>query len=443
MKKTFTLSLALALTVSVYADGLQIFNCGKGIPGVDEPQLMGLGISPDGHYICGPTENGSGLFIADRFTGDVKWAIAEGDEGGELRHVDNNGIAVGFNYAGTKFDFATGTQTPVVAPEGYRYILCEDITADGSMIVGSMAGESFTTEAAYSKDGGEWVLLPQPTADDLGIYFDKILAGSAAKYVSNDGKIILGYVGSFTIPMAWIMNDKGEYEIDFFPMRYIKESEEDSDEAHILYSLSAMYLNMSDNGKYISLLGMVRDETIEDYLNVPVIYNTETRDITVYKGVQKIDETLSGLYPTAICDDGTFIGTIGQPFFGEFGCFIMKAGETEAQTYNEAFPAFKEKLGTSEEYGFNMPTGMSADGKYLLGYTYYCEDYNDEDADAYYLTYVIERDPDSSIESISVDTAPAVTESIYGIDGQRRATLTKGLNIIRMSDGTARKVMVK
>ena len=65
MKKTFTLFLGLALCSSINAQTIKFLTLGIGIPGFDEPQLMGQGISPDGKYVCGSIEMGSGYFIAD------------------------------------------------------------------------------------------------------------------------------------------------------------------------------------------------------------------------------------------------------------------------------------------------------------------------------------------------------------------------------------------
>ena len=42
--------------------------------------------------------------------------------------------------------------------------------------------------------------------------------------------------------------------------------------------------------------------------------------------------------------------------------------------------------------------------------------------------------------SVSVKTAPAAR---FAVDGKRLSAPQRGLNIIRMSDGTVRKVMVK
>lgn len=84
MKKFLTFSLALALGATLAAEDVRIFKCSEdGIPGQTGPQLMGFSMSADGHYICGTIEQGAGLFIADTFTGEVKWMV-DGEHGSEM-----------------------------------------------------------------------------------------------------------------------------------------------------------------------------------------------------------------------------------------------------------------------------------------------------------------------------------------------------------------------
>lgn len=444
MKKFLILGTLLSiLAASSYADGLKILSCGIGTPGIQEPQLMGLGISPNGKYICGPIENGTGIFVADRESGQVKYKLI-GENCSELRGVDDNGLAIGYvDDDGALFSFDTGEESFIKAPEGYRYVLGEAVTNDGNLMVGSLTGKSFDTKAAYCNinNGDEWISLPYPSQEELGDLNGTLQEGSAAKRVSADGKVILGYLGSFTVPMMWVMNKNGEYETDFFPLRFLKLTEEDiANDERPLYSISAMYFSLSNNGRFAALLGLVKNKESGDYLSVPVIYNTETKSITIYDCPQPCDLNGSGLYPLAICDDGTFVGTIGQPGFYSEGSFIMKAGQTIAETYNDAFPAFEEKLGWSDELGYNFPTSISADGKYILGYTFYCEDYFDENQDAYYVTYVISTDMDNSVKNFESESLTG-NEMIYSIDGRKLNRVSKGINIVRTPDGKVRKLL--
>ena len=47
---------------------------------------------------------------------------------------------------------------------------------------------------------------------------------------------------------------------------------------------------------------------------------------------------------------------------------------------------------------------------------------------------------DTGIEGKPMDNAPRV-DAVYDIDGRRTHSMKRGLNIVRMSDGTTRKVM--
>lgn len=441
MKKVFTLSLALAICGLGFADTVKVLSCGIGIPGQQEPQLQGLGISPNGKYVCGSIETGVGIFIADMESDEVIYTIATGDEGGELRHIDNNGLAVGIYENGITYSFQTETVTELPIPEGYRSSLCEDITEDGSMIVGSLSGGNFETHAAYKIGDGEWQLLPTPTEEEicgLNVRYET----SAAKQVSGDGKVIFGFLGSFTIPIVWVRNDAGEYEYNFFPAKYLKLTEDDIDnEERPLYGISAHYLDVSNNGRYLSMLGIILINN--DAFNVPVVYDLEADELIVYAEPQEIDESLAGLYPTSIDNDGTFIGCIGTPYFRSVGSFIWKKGEPAAQLFTEVFPEFAKIFAESDSLGFNIPTCMSADGRYIMGYTYVSDDFYDQSSPAYYVTYVIDRDGVSGVETVSGEAGAVQPKAIFDINGVRHNELTKGVNVVLMSDGSVKKVIKK
>ena len=81
---------------------------------------------------------------------------------------------------------------------------------------------------------------------------------------------------------------------------------------------------------------------------------------------------------------------------------------------------------------------MSADGRYIIGYTFYCEDIDDEEAPAYEITYIIDRETNSAVSEIP---QAAGTEAIYSLDGHRLREMTKGINIVRGVDGKVRKVI--
>lgn len=432
MKKLFTLTLSFALCASVYADTTKMLKVGDGIPDQDEPSIIALAMSPNGKYVCGSAGYGMGFFVADVETNKVSWDFGDPDEeGNQLRNVDNNGLAIGFTTAGITYSI-DGVLTELETPEGeFRSVIGEALTNDGSMMLGSLVGSTFATQAAYSTNGSDWTFLPGPTAEQLAGL--KLSEGSAAKYVSADGKVILGCLGSFTIPVVWVKNDKGEYEIDVFPVRYLNETGEDD---RRLYGMSALYMHMSNNGRYVVFRGMIFDEDGDEWV-IPCVYDTVEKEMTYYDEVQEIDD-YSFLFPTRICDDGTFIGTIGL----EGPCFVMPAGQKQAKKFVDLYPSYAEIFGVSDEYGGCVPTGMSADGRYIAGYSWYCEDFFAEpELPHYYVTFIIDTMGDAGLVEGPVVDAQAVPEAYYTIDGKRLGAVAKGFNIVRMSDGTVRKVI--
>ncbi|MDE5795093.1 MAG: hypothetical protein K2I08_10290 [Muribaculaceae bacterium] len=444
MKKLITLSISCALAFPLFAESLRIFKCtDDGIPGQTEPQLMGFNISANGRYVCGTIDQGAGIFIANCLTGDVKWQSVGSSS--ELRGVDDNGLATGFvDDDGILFSFHSNDMTQLKTPEGVRYVLGEALTNDGSLIVGSYTSQSFNTMAAYSPNGDEWLALPYPTDEELGNLKEHISEMSAAKYVSADGKVILGHVGSFTFPIIWKLDDSGNYVPDCFPARYIKAAEEDLyDDTKELYGLSGLYTCMSNNGKYVGAVGVVRNDEKDDYYTVPVIYNTEEKTLRIYRELMDIDEMVIGTYPRAIANDGTFIGAIGLPLTGGAGTFIMRAGEDTPELFIDAFPEYEKMLGESDMVGFSVPTGISADGKQILGYAFYSEDLYGGDSPAYFLTYVLSIGSTENGVHRADSYEQSVAEAIYSIDGRKLSQIAKGLNIIRNADGSVSKILRK
>lgn len=439
MKKIFTLSLAIALCGAANAEKVNILTLGLGIPGIDEPQLMGLSISPDGQYVCGSIEYGEGIFSGNVFTNEFTYLPTDDLEGAELRDIDNNGLAIGYDGPGITYSI-DGVEKEIPTPEGYRYVLGEGLSNDGSVMIGSLMSKGYDAYGAYSVNGGEWTLLPLPDDELLGDCAD---SGSMAKYVSGDGKVILGHIGNFGPAILWVMNEDGEYEADPLFSKYVIMTEEDYDSEKELLGLFSM--GLSNNGKYAVFKGTI--ETEDGMMSVPAVYDIENQTMSVYKEPQDIDQYGVGLFPSAVANDGTFIGIIGMPIYGSYGSFIWKAGEQQAQTFCEAFPAFAEKFMIADMYGLNIPTSMSADGRYILGYSYYADDFfsEDEEEPAYYVTYVIDtKDVSTSINEIDAEVLQeAVPTAYYNLQGQRVSNMTKGVNIIRMSDGSVRKVINK
>lgn len=438
MKKFFTFGFAVALSVSAYSEGMKVLSPGPDIYDPIYCQLYGEAISGNGRYVSGAVNFGDGYFVADAFTGEVKYNVPDvGEDGCELRGVSNSGLGIGYASDGMTYSFATELVTFLKGPENSRGILGEGVTNDGSLFVGSI--KESNTKAAYSSNGAEWTKLTLPTDEEMLLLFNKVPDASAAKKVSGDGKVILGFVGDFSVPCLWTLNDKGEYEPDLFPIRYLKLNENDwNNDERPLIGVSAHYLSLSNNGRYVGLLGVIMKDGEK---NVPIVYDTQEKTLKVYSESQEIDEYYQGLYPLAISDDGTFIGTIDQPVFYSCGSFIMNAGETQAEMFINVFPEFNERYGTSDILGFNVPTGISADGRYIVGYTFYSDDYNDLSTPAWYETYVIDRGETVAVDQVA--SAQEAAKAIFSIDGRCLTEMTKGINIIRNADGSVKKILKK
>ena len=113
------------------------------------------------------------------------------------------------------------------------------------------------------------------------------------------------------------------------------------------------------------------------------------------------------------------------------------------ELFIDAFPEYEKMLGESDMVGFSVPTGISADGKQILGYAFYSEDLYGGDSPAYYLTYVLSLDSTEDGVGLVNSDMHSISDSIYSIDGRKLDRMTKGLNIIRNTDGSVSKILKK
>ncbi|MDD5781883.1 MAG: hypothetical protein PUD30_03295 [Muribaculaceae bacterium] len=94
-----------------------------------------------------------------------------------------------------------------------------------------------------------------------------------------------------------------------------------------------------------------------------------------------------------------------------------------------------------------LPEPMTTPGTYVLTisaqsiYFNYEEDssYIEWNPDDIVMTWTI----DDSGSVSSIETGPATISDIYGINGVRRSRLEKGLNVVKMTDGSYRKIIIK
>jgi len=103
MKRISTLLLAAAISITANAESTKMLKLGTLTPGVEEPGLVAQGISPNGKYVCGNLEMGMGYFIYNLENDECVYDVTSDPEGAELRHVNNNGLAIGYNGPGITF----------------------------------------------------------------------------------------------------------------------------------------------------------------------------------------------------------------------------------------------------------------------------------------------------------------------------------------------------
>lgn len=363
MKKVSIIVFALAICAMANAETtLKVLSFGslQG-PGLGEPGMIGLGISPDGRYVCGTLENAVGIFIGDLDSDKMIYAFSEGDDGGQLMNVNNEGVAIGFNgYPGVTFN-TEGIETILRVPDGFKYVVGQDLSADGSVAVGLMVGDGYQIFPAFSRNGDVWQKLPMPDMD-MGDYNTK---QCGARYISEDGKIILGYIGALGPATLWRLDDNGEYVADPFFDVYAMRTKEDKDHPYVTFEAQGM----SPDGHYVLIKVCTYSDGVPG-LNMPAVYDTQTQTLKVYDEEQKIDVYNIGLTPTAIANDGTFIGMLGSAAVNA-GAFIMKAGESHAEMYVEAFPEYAEIFDFLDFCGYHMPADISADGNRIIGNGWY------------------------------------------------------------------------
>lgn len=129
--------------------------------------------------------------------------------------------------------------------------------------------------------------------------------------------------------------------------------------------------------------------------------------------------------------------------------FISEAQKTAYHAYQAAYEAAKELLG-KEDYKdyFEKEPDMKAELEQVLLETTHTV-YSTSAANTGRLSDVADRiknhkgNDATGVDPIEAADEAATVTAVYGNDGERRARLERGVNIVRMSDGTTRKLIVK
>lgn len=416
MKTLFLTTLAIAASSIVAAqNGLTVIHS-------DEYQMLqGLNISDNGKWVTGKIAQGP-AFIYD--VQNNKVTAAEGES--EARCIADDGTAVGYGEGFLPYIFKTdGTSTKLETTGSGG--LAETITADGKIIAGSTNWDAqmYSTHACIWQND-KMTYLPEPTDKWLGWTMN----GTSAKYISNDGSVIVGWIidDQATFPViVWRKNMDDSYSALPLCRQYF----DGGDGTRPYWNFNAT--GLSRNGRYIALTVQKAGWTEP---TLPARYDLETQTLEVCEqdGLD-LGET-KGYYTSMIADDGTIIGYWQDVYNSIRKGYIWKAREAKPKLLAEEFPAISQ-FAEYDEY-FHVPTGITPDGKKITGFAAITGGYE---------TYILDIDEYSSSTGIENTVNDSKEEKTvvarYTTDGKKIKSSAKGINILKMSDGNSIKMNVK
>lgn len=457
MKKFFTLSVLGAFAcANITAQTLTTITTDEDVMffGGHQP----LSISPNGRFLAGSTAAWM-MFTYDMQTKNTTVFTEEdgsafGNGGAELRDVTNDGVAVGFDDNGGVMIDADGTYK-VVEPfsDDANIVVFDRVTEDGSIIVGSVSDASWIQKACYWENGVK-NFLPVPTSEEMGFSVN----ATTAKFVSADGKIIVGWiVDDFgTEPMIiWERQDDGTYVLnpvckDLFEPKndYMMDDNwnfagwDRGTNPYLRFNPAGI----SADGKTIAL--HIMENVNADNPSFPPVkiglYDVATGEVTAVidaDGNHGLEEGC-GFVIGAVSNDGTVVGYTGDGFFEPRRAFIMYGDEKLPKLFSEEFgdlDGMESYLEFADMGGSLIASSISADGRYITGFGEFI------DWETYMMGikgFVI--DTQSTTTSIgSVDAQTDGEAEYYTIDGRKNNTLVKGLNIVKTANGETKKVVVK
>lgn len=443
MKKTL-LSIA-AILVSLSAAVAQ--NGITEIPDADHNGLMITAMSPNAKFVAGSNASTFGAFIFDLENDKiVNFDVNPSDDPDadvdlQIKAIANNGLAVGWNGPAATFDFSTQKCTTFGATDQYLF---NGISPSANYIVGARYDGDQPEGTPCIFQNGTPLDLPLPSNSFLGYES----AGAAALSVADNGTVSGYFVDDMATRPAttWALLNDGA---TFFPYPISRPYFAPTAESSKPYAMfSCDQTTMSPNGKWLVI-------NYEKYVGDGSVigtarYNLQTDEVEFFspdEEDERFAEVGAEVYGFGIADDGTVVGFYGGAYGPRVG-FLWKAGETDIQRLATAFPG-ATRLADYDEGYFNTPSAISADGRYIAGFAYISPE--DTNEDEYYLSWVLDtQDPDAAGSSTAV--APIVVKdkdkvakikALYSLDGARRSSLSKGINILRMSDGKSLKKLVK
>ena len=450
MKKLYILFLATLMTCGVA--GAQTV---KVITSEEDALMYGgqqiFAISNNGRYAAGSTMTLNPFIYDSQENRTIVFTDALGSSssvsGGELHFVSDDGVAVGWDDNGGIRCTATGGYTVIESAKGtVNMAMCESMTQDGSVIVGSVADGGWNQNPCYWKNG-ERVMLDFPTTDEAGFKIN----GARALAISADGKVIMGQIidryqslplilwelqadGTYAVNNAW----KGKYESFDEPVYDENGKQIDAirgENPYLIFRPGAM----SSDGKSVALY--IVENTEE--LNPPFImgiYDVPSGEMELVPDMATgMMRNYGEFIIRGIADNRTVFGTAGALALGTEP-FIVFPDQLTPLPLEEAYPDVDQFQLYYDNKLEGMPylgTAISADARFLGGYTIILTD-NNMFAEGFIFDTGAQNNAVEKVESAGLEREEYLT-----IDGLRLNAPQKGLNIIRTKDGNVKKVIIK
>lgn len=426
-------------------------------------------ISRNGRYVVGTTYTQYPAIIdvespdyEYKFFGPDQGAkVADGDESSQLVGVSDNGVAVGTDANGAIMADMEGHFT-VIQPQTTKYVLCgmTDINADGTIAVGYRGGWYDNQPFVY--ENGVITPLPVPTDIEVGTF--KVL-GCRPLAISGDGSVIVGYFLSSPAkaPMIlWKRQENGTYEyVDVWSKYYEPvhglvaiKNEQTGDYDYRLEKGPNPWCwfepaSLTPDGSTVAMYVQNNESNDQTPPTQVAYFDTETLELQVVplSEIPLFRENAYTYMLNSIADDKTIAGIAGSLNMGTTP-YVYKYGESP-KYLNDVYKDDKLLLEFEDWSYIGLPyfaIGISADANRIAGYGTVEYQYSATYSDAAFEGYIIDNAKNLELNAVEAIPAAAASEGVdeyYTIDGVKVDRPDKGIYIVRSSDGSSRKVVVR
>lgn len=355
---------------------------------------------------------------------------------GSFHAINNEGMAVG------EFGSSFADKYPCFAKLGdtevtYLYADKETeaggsaygISADGKTIVGFYFDDAWMTKACVWKNGGKTAAdridLPAPTAEEFGGEIDYV----AARWISADAKVILGYAQDFAngswVMVYWTLEADGTYKVHADQAKkYYTSYEYDFETGSAAWAHPEnLYSNfepmaLSVNGEWVTL-NVCPTYDLNDY--EAVIENQSAR-LNLTTGQLEVLKSEDGIYPElyGVANDGTAVGTTSMmwgpmtqkqhPSLSKKAAgrapgdartsYVWKAGSKDVVALTDLYEG-NSYFNSEELMSEFVMSGITPDAQYICGYRHATDG-----IDLWEVTsFIAALDGEASVSAITTDAA--------------------------------------